>query len=567
MDKHLMYLVKQTERYTNVVAENMKYNGYGEVNGRDQPTLSLISSREPAASFGKETSVYDMSSDDEEYAEEDGAEEEDDETTLIEEETRDPLYQTREAELAILKLDADLSIEDLRSKYARLPTGEEASDNTSECSGADNESDSGEDQRGELSSSDEEYIMQESDCEVDDETTLLEEEAMALVEDSSNELDVLRLEAEMRVEELRARYAPLDDDNDGSDSGDNAGLGDGAGSSSDEEFMINEMDDEVDDETTLIEEEERQPLEEREAELTALKSDAEISIEELRRKYADLPAYDDHSHFEDERTGSSSSDEEYALNDEDDIPDDEASFIEEEARQTTEDRQLEIAALKSDADISIDELRIKYSNMPVYDDDCSDEDSEDSENSENSGDVSDPSVSGQQIMKEPSFQEENYNSSSDEDFALDDEDEEMDDETTLIEEEQRQLLEDPAVEIEILRAEADLSIEELRAKYAEPVDGCDDQGGEVHFGSTRRKKAAEISVTRSNPSDRTTIPSVHAQLVPARRLREMETTARSIDVPRPFLLSKRLTLREYQHKGLSWLVSLHTRRLNGILAE
>ncbi|CAN0105157.1 unnamed protein product, partial [Discosporangium mesarthrocarpum] len=52
-----------------------------------------------------------------------------------------------------------------------------------------------------------------------------------------------------------------------------------------------------------------------------------------------------------------------------------------------------------------------------------------------------------------------------------------------------------------------------------------------------------------------------------RRLEEADQAARSVRVPRPFVLSKSLRLREYQHAGLSWLVSLHERRLNGILAD
>lgn len=52
-----------------------------------------------------------------------------------------------------------------------------------------------------------------------------------------------------------------------------------------------------------------------------------------------------------------------------------------------------------------------------------------------------------------------------------------------------------------------------------------------------------------------------------RRLEEADVAARALRVPRPFLLAKSLRLREYQHAGLSWLVSLHERRLNGILAD
>lgn len=41
----------------------------------------------------------------------------------------------------------------------------------------------------------------------------------------------------------------------------------------------------------------------------------------------------------------------------------------------------------------------------------------------------------------------------------------------------------------------------------------------------------------------------------------------AIQVDFPFILSNKLSLREYQHVGLNWLVSLHERRLNGILAD
>jgi len=51
------------------------------------------------------------------------------------------------------------------------------------------------------------------------------------------------------------------------------------------------------------------------------------------------------------------------------------------------------------------------------------------------------------------------------------------------------------------------------------------------------------------------------------RLEAADARARSVTVARPFIISKTITLREYQHAGLNWLVSLHERRLNGILAD
>ena len=50
-------------------------------------------------------------------------------------------------------------------------------------------------------------------------------------------------------------------------------------------------------------------------------------------------------------------------------------------------------------------------------------------------------------------------------------------------------------------------------------------------------------------------------------LEESAERARKTLASRPFLIAPWVKLREYQQTGLNWLVSLQTRRLNGILAD
>jgi SNF2 family DNA or RNA helicase len=61
--------------------------------------------------------------------------------------------------------------------------------------------------------------------------------------------------------------------------------------------------------------------------------------------------------------------------------------------------------------------------------------------------------------------------------------------------------------------------------------------------------------------------SSDAGKVALERLERSSELARQTLASRPFLLAPWLKMREYQQTGLNWLVSLQTRRLNGILAD
>jgi 3-phenylpropionate/cinnamic acid dioxygenase small subunit len=677
MDKHLMYLVKQTERYTNIVAENMKSNllssndpldnGLGfdhSVDSSPVPSRKSSSRSKPAKRAAKQANaaairledaddvnspMYITSSDDEEFVMNDSDEEPDDETTLIEEEARGAT-EDRDAELATLKADAEMSIEELRAKYAAL---RDVVDDESEGTG-ENSSEAPEDNDGQgadegsddaASSTDEEYEPDEAD-DLDDETTLIEEEAKAGTEDRDAELAQLKSDADMSIEELRAKYANLadfsdsdDDDADGDNSEDNEeavgveGLqpaartdgrssrshpvvaaeentgGDSENESSDEEFVVVEDEEELDDETTLIEEEARGELEDRDAELATLKADADMSIEELRAKYANMPAdedtYDDeddeedHEEAEDDDAGTkpqkltgtgmdveeddveSESDEDFVLSEGAEELDDETTLIEEEARGGLGDRDMEIAELKADAEMSIEELRAKYANMPM--DEEEEEDGYEAEENEDESveevntkeevepsDVTARQVGGARKRKSSRMEVDkdaeafDYQSESDEEFVLNEVTDELDDETTLIEEEAKGSHVDRDTELAELKADADLDISELRAKYASmPAYDDDLDGSEASDDEAEGGMEMEVDDSRSVVS---TAGST-GRYVSSKQLAELDRSLRSVHVLRPFLLSPRLVLREYQHKGLNWLVSLYQRRLNGILAE
>jgi E1A-binding protein p400 len=141
-----------------------------------------------------------------------------------------------------------------------------------------------------------------------------------------------------------------------------------------------------------------------------------------------------------------------------------------------------------------------------------------------------------------------------------------------------------------------MSVEELRALYyggagagSESEEGDDDGSGSDDDDNETEEKEVESEVAQyMSISDEAETPSKidnkakksnEVQLLDdgeakepktstgLDRLEYVEELARTYQVEVPYVLSKKLKLRPYQHIGLSWLVSLHERRLNGILAD
>jgi E1A-binding protein p400 len=142
----------------------------------------------------------------------------------------------------------------------------------------------------------------------------------------------------------------------------------------------------------------------------------------------------------------------------------------------------------------------------------------------------------------------------------------VDDETTIEAEEKLGRDMPYEEEITLLNQENNMSVEELRAKYY----------GESDLASGKKRKISADSDTsdsqqslRQNKMPRFEEKDlVHDEGVSALRSLELaESKARHTTVSRPFLIASWVKLREYQQIGLNWLVSIQTRRLNGILAD
>eukprot|EP01018_Ginkgo_biloba_P038739 Gb_04358 [translate_table: standard] len=196
----------------------------------------------------------------------------------------------------------------------------------------------------------------------------------------------------------------------------------------------------------------------------------------------------------------------------------------------------------------------------------------------------------------------------------------MDDETTLAEEEElaRAEFNDTANEIELLKQESELPIEELLASYKkdeytdeDDVDGDADEPEDTTASSEAKEVDPSLcpdsefealstvanlkddkSIEEENLEDADAGPESHAiqevngEKVQKRTEEERESESIIADAAAaaqsaqptgntflttkvrtrlPFLLKH--SLREYQHIGLDWLVTMYEKRLNGILAD
>ncbi|OMO50188.1 SNF2-related protein [Corchorus capsularis] len=188
------------------------------------------------------------------------------------------------------------------------------------------------------------------------------------------------------------------------------------------------------------------------------------------------------------------------------------------------------------------------------------------------------------------------------DFTL--AEEEKDDETTLSEEEELAKVDssNPIDEIALLQKESEIPVEELLARYRQDFSGDDASGDESEYASAlsedlldspanQNVEAREESGTKneveSSPVQGVVNHSAEEEASPDRnfedgkesenRIADAAAAARSaqptgntfsttnVRTKFPFLLKH--PLREYQHIGLDWLVTMYEKRLNGILAD
>lgn len=401
--------------------------------------------------------------------------------------------------------------------------------------------------------------------EQDDETTIAAEERLSRDMSAEEEISLLQQDGEMSIEDLRKMYA-MDSDGDEEGNDDDEGDDDDASrteptgedtEAQDAEMILNEDDAgvedefqpdamEVDDETTMEAEERLGREMSHEQEMSLLRQEGEIPIEQLRAMYSEMANNSDDSASLESDAHSQSLREmlEYGGEGEDGNdefrPDDGAGEVDDETTMEAEERlgremsyQDEINLLKRESEMSVEELRLMYAG---------------------GGSTSDQD--GDQSLDESILDEDDQGSENEFRPA----DDAVDDETTMEAEERLGREMSVEDEIALLQREGETPIEDLRAMYNQAeVSEASLDSDTAQQGRPGRKRL------RPDPGDSDVDDDDGEAALKA--LEVAEEKARMTRATRPFLIAPWVKLREYQQIGLNWLVSVQTRRLNAILAD
>jgi hypothetical protein len=443
----------------------------------------------------------------------------------------------------------------------------------------------------------EEYEATET--EPDDETTIAQEESLPRDMSYKQEIDLLQEEANLSIEELRRKYSAIEAEAGSNDQSDRLGeqdreADDNSNEEGEEEFIADET--EVDDETTMAQEESLPRDMSYKEEIDLLESEANIPIEDLRAKYG-VHEYGIESADEGEDRDIDGLEEDDSVNidDEEDFVanehevDDETTMAAEEALPQEMGYQEEINVLQAEANLSVDELRNKYAAM--YETTAGAEE----------GSVETTAEAEAEEGSDSDDNDEVVNADSDEPDPADDDAEfqpslehEVDDETTIEAEEKLTREMTYEEEISMLERENNMSVEELRAMYSgllqenvtqdsvtdnssSDEEESDEMDSQHEFESIDGKLKRKHDTMRDNQQSENAGSDAKRRKEPqvesddgAEALNALEASAeraRQTLATRPFLLANWVKLRKYQQVGLNWLVSMQTRRLNGILAD
>ena len=387
-----------------------------------------------------------------------------------------------------------------------------------------------------------------------------------------------------------------------------------------EEFEADQ--EEVDDETTM-EQEERLPQQmTAQEEIKLLKAENKMSVEQLRQQYAAIfgtstyakaPSEELHNtaalngdnESDDSDVAPSESDDDTrfanggaltksslanallagADNEDDgdegvfepqagDDVDDETTLEAEERLGRDMSYSDELAMLKRENEMSVNELRAKYAGAFANGDSSTTGASDDN--------VKNGKKSAFAVLASSKLVDETASDVGDDaEFVA--HSEEMDDETTMEAEERLGREMSPEKELAMLQKESEIPIEQLLEIYhkMEAVgtsdnamhiasdddddDGGDDDDNDDNEGATKRRR--ESSPENGNGKRLKAGEESDEGLAAINALEESAERARRTLASRPFLIAPWVKLREYQQIGLNWLVSMQTRRLNGILAD
>ncbi|XP_076228316.1 domino helicase isoform X2 [Nomia melanderi] len=291
-------------------------------------------------------------------------------------------------------------------------------------------------------------------------------------------------------------------------------------SHSDEDFQPNQSSDD-DEETIAKAEEELKSVTNHKEEVELLKRESEIPLEDLLK---DLPP----DYLEDRNKNVSPSkeiaeeanDEKVADGDtdfvaaSDESSDEEETIMEQEKLEENTDYKQELDDLKAENEMSIDELMAKYGNVSDAPMDVDQEPGQDSD--------------------KESTKEEEGQENDEESISSENESEESDNE---VGEQESQAQSDNEADVGLKSLLEDISMEKSTDEKTAEMDHSD-----AHDEMDNVAALAESIQPKGNT---------------------LLTT--SVVTKIPFLLKH--LLREYQHIGLDWLVTMYDRKLNGILAD
>ncbi|GFY99811.1 SNF2 domain-containing protein [Actinidia rufa] len=347
----------------------------------------------------------------------------------------------------------------------------------------------------------------------------------------------------------------------------------------DEDFDVRSEDESEDDEHTIEEDEALITEEERQEELAALHNEVDLPLEELLKRYAI------------DKVSRESSPElnVHAA--------DEPTQAEEHNSERKSDGIFFVSKIDRGNSLTVPGRRCGESNGSVSI-------SEDHTAEVEAYEIGNLSKSSQESYKKHT-QYDFHDEQEDGDFVLDT-GEEKDDETTLLEEEELAKAEsnEPIDEVELLQKESEIPLEELLARYKKEYDTDDDVEDDSQSAYTSASGdfsdyAAQEDIdpkqqhvpmeADDNPSEVQPVvdPIIEEEVEPDIKLEggraseniiaDAAAAARSaqptgntflttkVRTKFPFLL--KYPLREYQHIGLDWLVTMYEKRLNGILAD
>lgn len=427
----------------------------------------------------------------------------------------------------------------------------------------------------------------ERDEELDDETTLLIAEQEQ--PDASEELRNLLIEKDMDIplvlERLHAEGGDFVPDNrNNNNNNDTESQMDltkskppsGVGSNHDNDDAGGDADDDMDA-----------------SDVEDYKESAENSHDEEERRSI-LGGGNEQDYFEDDQSNLEEEEEEFVPKKGDDIDDETTMRVEEQLPRDMPYQQ-ELELLKTESEIPIEQLRAMYQQSTQESTNKMDEEEEECEiyESEIDEDDEEEQVSGAAQLLGSGI------ANDDQDEYVPESMETVDDETTLEVEEKLGRDMSYQEEIAMLQRENEMSIEQLRDLVARMAQDHDNSShpqkssataqekekrddvmmekieidvketiaSEITDGKRRREVDEKSQIDKKKRRHETMESTSNAGLAVTDKLEVSAELARTTIASRPFLIPSRVKLREYQQIGLNWLVSLQTRRLNGILAD